>query len=277
MVSKGFRAGSVGLLLVGALALTLAGCSSTMKDCTSGFAMVTPKDGSSFDVGKEIKAEVTPLSATFCTFAPAVYEFSVDGRAPMTAPGSAASPSVTFPCPGTGEHTVTAVAKDANGKVLAKCAAKFTCVTAAPAPAPAPVAPPPPPAPAPAPAADLVADATRYLQDIFFDYDKSEIRADQKDNLEKDAKWLREHSSVGVTVEGHCDERGTREYNLALGERRAGAVRDALAALGVDPAQIKTISYGKERPFCTEHPKEMPEKETCWQSNRRGHYVPALR
>ena len=277
MASKRFRAGSVGLLLVGALALTLAGCSSTMKDCATGFAMVTPKDGASFDVGKDVKVEVTPLSATFCTFAPAVYEFSVDGRAPMTAPGSAANPSVTFGCPAAGDHTVTAVAKDANGKVLAKCAAKFKCVAPPTAPPPpTPVTPPAPP-PTTAPPSDLVAEATKYLSDIFFDYDKSEIRADQKENLDKNARWLREHTTVGVTVEGHCDERGTREYNLALGERRSGAVRDALVALGVDPAQIKTISYGKERPFCTEKPKEKAAKETCWQSNRRGHYVPALR
>jgi peptidoglycan-associated lipoprotein len=120
-------------------------------------------------------------------------------------------------------------------------------------------------------------EAGKYLKDVFFDFDKSEIRADQKDAVAADAQWLREHTTVGVTVEGHCDERGTREYNLALGERRANAVREALVALGVDPAQIKTISYGKERPFCTEHPKEKPAQEECWQLNRRGHFVPAIR
>ena len=274
MVSKRFRAGTMGILLVGAAALMLSACSTAMKDCASGFAMVSPKDGASYEVGKDVKAEATPLTATFCTFAPAVYEFSVDGHAPLTAPGSAANPSVTFGCPAAGDHTVTAVAKDANGKVLAQCAAKFKCVAPPPpAPVPAPVVPPP----LPAPASDLVAEATKYLQDIFFDFDKSDIRADQKENLDKNAKWLREHTTVGITVEGHCDERGTREYNLALGERRAGSIRDALVALGVDPAQIKTISYGKERPFCTEHPKEKAEQEACWQSNRRGHFVPALR
>ncbi len=276
MASKRFRAGAAGILLVGAVALMLSACSTTMKDCATGFAMVTPKDGSTFEVGKDVKAEVTPLEATFCTFAPAVYEFSADGRAPLTAPGTASNPSVTFQGLTAGEHTIKAVAKDAKGNVLAQCAVKIKIVAPPPpppAPVPAPVAPPPPPAPV----ADLVAEATTYLQDIFFDYDKSEIRADQKANLEMDAKWLRDHATVGVTVEGHCDERGTREYNLALGERRAGAIRDALAALGVDPAQIKTISYGKERPFCTEHPKEKADKEVCWQSNRRGHYVPALR
>jgi peptidoglycan-associated lipoprotein len=117
----------------------------------------------------------------------------------------------------------------------------------------------------------------KYLKDTFFDFDKSEIRADQKDAVAANAQWLRAHTTVGVTIEGHCDERGTREYNLALGERRANAVRDALVALGVDPAQIKTISYGKERPFCTEHSKEKDAQEACWQSNRRGHFVPALR
>jgi peptidoglycan-associated lipoprotein len=146
---------------------------------------------------------------------------------------------------------------------------------APPPPPPAPVTPPPPP---PAPKAEeIVAEAGKYLKDIFFDFDKSEIRQDQKEALEADARWLRDHTVVGVTVEGHCDERGTREYNLALGERRASAVRDALVALGVDPAQTKTISYGKERPFCTEHPKEMKAREDCWQANRRGHFVPSVR
>ena len=272
MASKGLRASSVGLLLVGALALSLTACTSTMKDCASGFAIVSPKNGATLQPG-DVKTEWTALEATFCTFSPKTYEVSLDGGAPVWVAGDA-PPTTTFKNVGPGDHTISVTAHDAGGKVVAQCATKFNI----PAPPP-PVAPPTPVVapPAPAPAVNLVEEAGKYLKDVFFDFDKSEIRDDQKDAVAADAQWLREHTTVGVTVEGHCDERGTREYNLALGERRANAVREALVALGVDPAQIKTISYGKERPFCTEHPKEKPAQEECWQLNRRGHFVPAIR
>ena len=275
MVSKTTRAGTLGLLLVGALALTLSACTSTMKDCSSGFAIISPKGSAVLQPG-DVKVELTPLSATFCTFAPAAYEVSVHGGAPVVIPGSEATPTAVLKNLGPGDYTATAIARDVRGKVLAQCASKFKIEAPPPPPPPPAVVTPPPPPVAPKPE-EIVEEAGKYLKDIFFDFDKSEIRSDQTAALDADAKWLRDHTVVGVTVEGHCDERGTREYNLALGERRANAVRDALVALGVDPAQIKTISYGKERPFCTEHPKEKAAKETCWQSNRRGHYVPALR
>jgi peptidoglycan-associated lipoprotein len=276
MASKSTRAGSLALLLAGALALTLSACTSTMKDCSSGFAIISPKEGAVLQPG-DVKVEMTPLQATFCTFAPKSYEVSVNGGAPVVVPGSEATPTAVLKNLGPGNYTATAVARDARGKALAQCATKFSIVAPPPTPpAPAVVAPPPTPPEAPK-AEEIVSEAGKYLKDIFFDFDKSEIRADQTAALDADAKWLRDHTVVGVTVEGHCDERGTREYNLALGERRANAVRDALVALGVDPAQIKTISYGKERPFCTETPKEAKEKEECWQANRRGHFVPAVR
>ncbi len=272
MASKTPRAGSAALLLAGALALSLSACTTVVKDCQSGFAILSPKDGAELQPG-DVKVEMTPLQATFCTFAPKTYEVSLNGGAPVIVPGSEANPAAVFKNLGPGNYTATAVARDPKGKVLAKCDTHFKIV-APPPPPPAPVAPPPPP---PAPKEDFVAEASKYLKDIFFDFDKSEIREDQKEALDADAKWLRDHTVVGITIEGHCDERGTREYNLALGERRANAVRDALTALGVDPAQLKTISYGKERPFCTEHPTEDKAKEDCWQANRRGHFVPALR
>jgi len=245
-----------------------------MKDCATGFAIVSPKDGATFKSGENVPVQLTAISATFCTFAPKVYEVSVDGGAPISIPGTEGTPATVLKDLAPGDHTVTAVAKDAKGNVLAKCAAKFKVLPPPPPPPPPAVVTPPPP---PAPPADLLVEAGKYLKDIFFDFDKSDIRADQKENVDAASKWLRDHTSVGITVEGHCDERGTREYNLALGERRSNAVRDALVALGVDPAQIKTISYGKERPFCTEKPKEAKAKEECWQSNRRGHFVPAVR
>jgi len=105
------------------------------------------------------------------------------------------------------------------------------------------------------------------LADAFFDYDKSVIRQDAKKSLDENIKWLKANPSAKITVEGHCDERGTREYNLGLGQRRAKATRDYLVAAGIDPNRIKTISYGKERPFALGH------DESAWRLNRRAHFV----
>jgi peptidoglycan-associated lipoprotein len=99
---------------------------------------------------------------------------------------------------------------------------------------------------------------------IFFDYDKSVITAAAEKTLKRQAGWMKQYPSVSITVEGHCDERGTREYNLALGERRATAVKNFLVALGVDSNRIATISYGKERPDALGHNK------AAWAQNRRG-------
>lgn len=99
---------------------------------------------------------------------------------------------------------------------------------------------------------------------VFFDFDKYSIRADQEAILKAQARWLADFPNVGVVVEGHADERGTREYNLALGERRANAVKNYLVALGVNAARIETVSYGKERPAV------MGSNEEAWAQNRRG-------
>lgn len=128
-------------------------------------------------------------------------------------------------------------------------------------------APPPPPAPAPAP--DLNALFTQEVQDAYFDYDKSNIRPDAQQALAKTADFLKKYPEIKVTIEGHCDERGSTEYNLGLGQRRADAVKQYLTSLGVTADRMTTISYGKEKPFCTEH------NEACWQQNRRGHFVKA--
>jgi len=106
--------------------------------------------------------------------------------------------------------------------------------------------------------------------DIFFDTDAFSIRPDQLTTIKNDVAFLKEHSEVRVVVEGHCDEPGSTEYNLALGEKRAAEVKFALEAAGVSASRIRTISYGKERPFCEE------QSETCWQKNRRAHLVPDM-
>jgi peptidoglycan-associated lipoprotein len=105
------------------------------------------------------------------------------------------------------------------------------------------------------------------VKDIYFEYDRSDIRGDQQASVQGDAQFLSQHSGINFTIEGHCDNRGSTEYNLALGDQRASSVKSALVSAGVSASRIKTISYGKEKPFC------MEDNEACWQQNRRGHLV----
>ena len=175
----------------------------------------------------------------------------------------------------------------------AGCHKKVPQPTAAPSSAPPPPAraganatpPPPPPRPVPPPA-PISAMPTRVsdeeifarksleqlnaehpLSDVFFDLDKSEIRDDARDLLTRDADWLKKFPSVKVMVEGHCDSRGSSEYNLALGSRRADAVKDYLVNLGVPGDRLIIVSKGKEQPFCTD------ENDACWQQNRRAQFA----
>jgi len=108
---------------------------------------------------------------------------------------------------------------------------------------------------------------SRNVKDIYFDYDKYDVRADQQSSLQGDAQFLQQHANIHITIEGHCDERGSTEYNLALGTNRSDTVKNGLIQAGVSGDRIKTISYGKEKPFCTE------SNESCYQQNRRGHLV----
>lgn len=152
-----------------------------------------------------------------------------------------------------------------------------------PMPGPATVAArPPAPPPPPAAAATSVApiseaelfrrksltdlNAEHPLVDAFFDYNQNILREDAKQALQRDAQWLRLWPQTSIRIDGHCDERGTPEYNLALGERRAEAVRDYLAGLGVPSDRIRTRSLGREAPFCRD------SGDACWSQNRRGHF-----
>lgn len=108
---------------------------------------------------------------------------------------------------------------------------------------------------------------TSALRDIFFDFDKYEVRPGDAKTLEENARWLKQNGNALLLIEGHCDERGTNEYNLALGERRAKATRDHLVSLGIEGSRITVISYGEERPVCTER------TEGCWTKNRRAHFL----
>ena len=154
---------------------------------------------------------------------------------------------------------------------------------AAPAPAAAPTRPanppPPPPAPAaanpPAPTEDEIfakttleqLNAQKPLADVFFAYDSVEISEEGRGSLQKNLQWLKRWPSTKIKVQGHADSRGTNEYNLALAERLADAVRYYLASLGLTADRITVVSMGEEQAFCAE------ETEACWQQNRRGHFV----
>ncbi len=149
--------------------------------------------------------------------------------------------------------TFMARATGAGGNAVAEARVTVT--------SPPPVTPPPPPA---------IGDFeffTNSIKDAFFDYDQYSIRDDARAALQADARALKERPGIRVTIEGHCDERGSEKYNLALGDRRANAAKEFLVSQGIDSSRIDTISYGKERNFCEEH------NEECWQLNRRAHLV----
>lgn len=155
------------------------------------------------------------------------------------------------------------------------CAKKAAKVTPAAPPSPATPAPavaakPPAEQPRIAPATPSPSDEDlfgRNVKDVFFDYNKSDVRADGTTAADQDAVFLRQHPNVQVLIEGHCDDRGSIEYNLALGTSRAESVKQTLLQEGVSADRIRTISYGKEKPFCTQ------DDEHCWQQNRVDHFA----
>ena len=134
-----------------------------------------------------------------------------------------------------------------------------------------PPAPPPAPAPPPERIEPLVQMVERLITDVMFDYDKYDVREDARSALTRNADGLKQvfvkYPNANITVEGHCDERGSAEYNLGLGDRRSSSARDFLVQLGVPGDKLKTLSYGKERPQCTD------ASEDCYQKNRRAHFT----
>jgi peptidoglycan-associated lipoprotein len=182
----------------------------------------------------------TSTDATQLTIAPEVGTVNAEGSTKVT---PADSTTYTITASGPGGST------SANARVVVS-------------------APPPPPVEK-APEPDLNDLFTKEVRDAYFDFNKADIRADARQALTKTADFLRNYPQIRVTIEGHCDERGSTEYNLALGDRRASAVKQYLASLGISADRMSTVSFGKEKPFCNEH------NETCWQQNRRGHFVRA--
>jgi len=176
-------------------------------------------------------------------------DVSIDGIGPVDPNGSRdVSPSDST--------TYHLVAKGAGGTQDSSARVTVT----APAPPPQPVEREP-----------SLSDAqwvTANVKDVLFDYDSSAIRPDQQSVVAANAKALQGRANLNITIEGHADKRGSTEYNLALGDERANAVKNALVAAGVNASRINVISYGKEKPVCTE------SNESCWQRNRRGHAIP---
>jgi peptidoglycan-associated lipoprotein len=168
---------------------------------------------------------------------------------------------------------VGAVAPEGSTKVIPSDSATYTVTATGPGgTADASVrisvaAPPPPPPPPPSESLDEI--FRREVRDSYFDFNKADIRLDTREALSKTAEFLRNYPQVKVTIEGHCDERGSTEYNLTLGDRRAAATKQYLVSLGISADRLSTVSFGKEKPFC------MESTEDCWQKNRRGHFVKA--
>jgi peptidoglycan-associated lipoprotein len=126
---------------------------------------------------------------------------------------------------------------------------------------------PPPAVSVPSTSMSAEEDFKAHVQDIFFDYDTYDIRTDAQATLSRDAAYLGSHPDVKIVIGGYCDERGSNEYNLALGQNRADAAKNALVTAGVAASRIRVVSYGKEKPFCTESTEE------CWQQNRRAGFT----
>lgn len=194
-------------------------------------------DRTSIQKGESVRLTWTTTDATNVSIAPEVGAVTAQGSTTVTPADSA---------------TYTITATGAGGSADASVRISVTT-------------PPPPVVEAPKPSLDEL--FLKEVRDAYFDYDKAEIRADAREALGKTADFFRNYPQLRVTIEGHCDERGSTEYNLALGDRRASAVKQYLVSLGIPADRLTTVSYGKEKPFC------MESNETCWQENRRGHFI----
>lgn len=191
------------------------------------------------DKGESATLTWNSTDATKLTIAPEVGDVTAQGSTKVT-------PSDTT------AYTITATGPGGSADASATVTVK---------------APPPPPAPAAQPSIDEL--FLREVQDAYYDYNKADVRPDARAALSKTADFLKRYPQVKVTIEGHCDERGSTEYNLGLGDRRANAAKQYLVSLGIAADRMNTVSYGKEKPFCMEH------NEACWQQNRRAHFVKA--
>jgi peptidoglycan-associated lipoprotein len=234
------------LISASLLALFVAGCHKTPKSTPAPAPAPAPvavkptatfsADRTSINKGESVKLSWTTTDATNVSIAPEVGAVTPQGSTTVT---PADTTTYTLTATGAGGSADSTVRVSVN-------------------------------APAPPPAAKTESFDELWLKEVhdaFFDYDSAEIRPDARAALQRTADFLKGYPNARITIEGHCDERGSTEYNLALGDRRANAVKQYLVSLGLPAANLTTTSWGKEKPFCSE------SNESCWQQNRRGHFA----
>lgn len=234
------------LISVSLLAIFVAGCkkkppAAAPPAYTPPPAAVKPTasltaDRNSIQKGESVKLSWTTTDATNVSIAPEVGAVTPQGSTTVTP---------------TESTTYTLTASSAGGNTDATVRISVS--------APAPVAA--------APSETFDELFLKEMRDAYFDYDSASIRSDAQQALQKSAAFLKSYPNTRVTIEGHCDERGSTEYNLALGQRRANAVKEYLVSLGIPADHLSTTSWGKEKPFCTD------SSESCYQQNRRGHFT----
>jgi outer membrane protein OmpA-like peptidoglycan-associated protein len=244
--------------------------------CTTGpvFRVTAPADGGtlSAEACRAVAVTVTAVPGDYCTFPPIAYEISVDGGAAQRIPADTEPRTATFNNLSTGPHTATGWVIGANGKRRETASVKFTCAPPPPPPTPVPTpvpTPMPPPPPPPPPVEEMVTITQKggYLEDIFFDFNKFVIKPEYHERLRRGAEWINNHPDTQVTIEGHCDIRGTDKYNIVLGKKRSKATFDHMVKLGIDPARLTVTTVGEEQPFDT------GKDETAFASNRRSHFI----
>jgi peptidoglycan-associated lipoprotein len=253
-------------------ALFIAACTCTTG---AGFRITKPADGAHFPLGAPVEVCVSSVAGDYCTFPPKAYEVKLDGGQSRMIPADAKPLCTTFTDVAAGPHVADAFVMR-YGKSAETSRVKFVVDPPPPPPTPVPTPvptpmppPPPPPPPPPAVEQEMVAITQKggYLEDIFFDYNKFAIKPEYHDRLQRGAEWLKNHPDTLVTIEGHCDIRGTNKYNLVLGKKRSQATYDHMVKLGVDPGRLTVTTVGEERPFDT------GKNETAYASNRRAHFI----
>jgi peptidoglycan-associated lipoprotein len=239
------------LLSVCSIALLVSACNK--KPVTKSEGTYTPPptavkptaslsaDKTSINPGDTVRLSWTTTDATNVSIAPEVGAVTAQGNTSVT-PGASTT------------YTVTASGPGGNADSSVRISVSTPTVTTQPVTNNS---------------STLDSLFLQEVGDAYFDYDSAEIRGDAKPALQKDAAFFKQYPTMRITIEGHCDERGSTEYNLALGDRRANAVKQYLVGLGISADRLNTVSYGKEKPFC------MEADEACYAKNRRGHLVQA--
>ncbi len=238
----------VGLISACLIAAVVAGCNRPRPQATTTAPPPPPParptvtlqaNPTSLDKGGSSTLSWSSTNATQLTISPEVGAVAPEGSTKVT-PSDSTTYTITASGPGG--------SADASVRVTV-------------------AAPPAPPPSTPTPTWQELFD--KEVRDAYFDLDKADLRSDAREALTKTAEFLRNYPQAKVTVEGHCDERASTENHITLGDRRASAVKQFLVSQGIAADRINTVSYGKEKPFCTE------SNESCWQQNRRGHFIPA--